>query len=343
MDITRDEFDSLCDDLYEKIKVVLNNVIVDSKFTISDIDDLVMVGGSSRIPKIKEILKEKFGEEKIRDKINPDEAVAIGATWQAHKILKSNSDINIIDITPFSLGVATKSKIPQEQKEGSIMSFLIQKNKEISCRSEVKTYKTVEDNQKYFKIQLYAGENKFCKNNDLLKEFKIDNLPEGKAGTVSLKISLEINKDGILLINAEVESIGKKITEQYSLYEKALSSGEAILKKKVKIKGKEKLDEIKELTDILNEKNKLLKATPDEDQKFRCLKDISDVCSKLIEIYSYLNEQNDSENLYQKLFENYRRILKYYSEMIIISKDEKIVEDLINKIKDIFSKLINII
>ena len=218
------------------------------------------------------------------------------------------------------------------------MSFLIQKNKEISCRSEVKTYKTVEDNQKYFKIQLYAGENKFCKNNDLLKEFKIDNLPEGKAGTVSLKISLEINKDGILLINAEVESIGKKITEQYSLYEKALSSGEAILKKKVKIKGKEKLDEIKELTDILNEKNKLLKATPDEDQKFRCLKDISDVCSKLIEIYSYLNEQNDSENLYQKLFENYRRILKYYSEMIIISKDEKIVEDLINKIKDIFSK-----
>ena len=341
VDITRDEFDSLCDDLYEKIKVVLNNVIVDSKFTISDIDDLVMVGGSSRIPKIKEILKEKFGEEKIRDKINPDEAVAIGATWQAHKILKSNSDINIIDITPFSLGVATKSKIPQEQKEGSIMSFLIQKNKEISCRSEVKTYKTVEDNQKYFKIQLYAGENKFCKNNDLLKEFKIDNLPEGKAGTVSLKISLEINKDGILLINAEVESIGKKITEQYSLYEKALSSGEAILKKKVKIKGKEKLDEIKELTDILNEKNKLLKATPDEDQKFRCLKDISDVCSKLIEIYSYLNEQNDSENLYQKLFENYRRILKYYSEMIIISKDEKIVEDLINKIKDIFSKLIN--
>jgi len=341
VDITREEFNSMCDDLYERIKLVLNKVIVDSKFTISDIDDLVMVGGSSRIPKIKEILKEKLGEEKIRDKINPDEAVAIGATWQAHKIIKSNTDINIIDITPFSLGVATKSKIKQEQDEGSVMSFLIQKNKEISCRSEVKKYKTVEDNQKYFKIQLYAGEDKYCKNNDLLKEFKIDNLPEGKAGTVSLQISLEINKDGILFINAEVESIGKKITEQYSLYEKALSSSEANLKKKVKIKGKEKLDEIKELTDIMNEKNKLLEQSTDDGLKFRCLKDLSDVCSKLIEIYSFLNEQNDSENLYQKLFENYGKILKYYSDMIIICKDEKIVDDLINKIKDIFSKLIN--
>ena len=341
IDITREEFDSKCDDLYERIKGVLDKVIVESNFTLEEIDDLVVVGGSSRIPKIKEILKEKFGEKKIRDKINPDEAVAVGATWQAHKIIKSTSDINIIDITPFSLGVATKSKNPNEQEEGSVMSFLINKNKEISCRSEIRTYKTVEDNQKFFKIQLYAGEDRFCKNNDLLKEFKILNLPQGKAGTVTLKISLEINKDGILYINADVESIGQKVREQYSLYEKTSQISEGKTKKKVKIKGKEKLDEIKELTDIIKEKKKLLETTKDNDQQLRCLQDLSEMVSKLIEIYTSLSEQNDSESLYQKLFENYERILKYYSKMIILSNDEKIIDDLINKIKDIFLKLIN--
>ena len=341
VEITRDEFDSKCDDLYERIKVVLDKVIVDSKFTLEEIDDLVVVGGSSKIPKIKEILKEKFGENKIRDKINPDEAVAIGATWQAHKIIKSNTDTNIIDITPFSLGVATKSKIPNEQGEGSVMSFLISKNKEISCKSEVKTYKTVEDNQKFFKIQLYAGEDRFCKNNDLLKEFKIENLPKGKAGSVTLKISLEIDKDGILSINANVESIGQVVKEKYSLYEKTLQSSEGKSKKKFKIKGKEKLDEIKELTEIMREKKKLLETSTDNEQKFRCLQNLAEVTSQLIKIYTSLSEQNDSDNLYQKLFENYGRILKYYSKMIIISDDEKVIEDLINKIKDIFSKLIN--
>jgi len=223
VDITRAEFDSKCEDLYERIKLVLDKVIVDSKFSLQEIDDIVVIGGSSKIPKIKTILKEKFGEKKIRDQINPDDAVAIGATWQAHKILRANKDeINIIDITPFTLGVAAKSKNIQEQKEGSIMSILIPKNKEISCKSEIKTYKTVEDNQQFFRIQLYAGEDRFCKNNDLLKEFEINNLPEGKAGTVTLKLSLEINRDGILFINAEVESIGQKIQDNIPYMKKPI-------------------------------------------------------------------------------------------------------------------------
>ena len=344
VEITREEFNLICEDLYQRIKNKLDTVIKDSKFTLEEIDDVVVVGGSSRIPKIRTILMEKFGEKKIRDQINPDEAVATGATWQAHKILrsnKSNTDINIIDITPFSLGFAVKSKNPEEQKKGSIMSILIPKDKEISCRSEARVYKTVEDNQKFFRIRLFAGEEKFCKNNKLLKEFEIKNLPEGKAGTVFLKISLEINKDGILFINAEVESIGAKITEQFSLYEKTGSFSLGSSKKKTKIKGKEKLDEIKELTDIMKEKKQLLKTLQTDDQKFRCYKDLSEISSQLIEKYTELSEQNDSDTLYQKLFENYKGILKYYSEMIIISNDEKIIEDLINKITSIFSKLID--
>ena len=339
--ITREDFNSRCEDLYERIKNILDKVIIESKFTKEEIDDLVLVGGSSRIPKIKTILIEKFGNEKIRDKINPDEAVAIGATWQAHKILKSNQDINIVDITPFTLGVATKSKNVEEQKEGSIMSILIPKNKEISCRSAERMYKTVEDNQKFFNIKLYAGENRFCKNNELLKEFRIDNLPEGKAGTVCLKISLEIDKDSILFINAEVESIGKKITEKYSLYDKINQGKEPSTKKVVKIKGKEKLEEIKELNNYMKEKEEYLDTLIDNEQKLKCLKNLTESCENLIEIYSYLSEQNDSDTLYQKLFESYRKILKYYSEMLINNEDDKANEKIINKIKEIFSKLIN--
>ena len=341
VNITRNEFDELCEDLYERIKEVLDKVIVESKLSIEELDDIVIVGGSSRMPKIKTILVEKYGESKIRDKINPDEAVAIGATWQAHKIIKSDKDINIIDITPFSLGVATKNKNPKEKDEGSVMSVLIPKDKEISCRSDERLYKTVEDDQKFFKIQLYAGEDRLCKNNDLLKEFKIENLPKGKAGTVTLKIYLEINKDGIVSVNAESESTGEKITVQYSLYDKIHSTLLQSTKKKVKIEGKEKLEEIKDLTEFMKEKNKLLAKLEDNEQKFKCLKNLTDSCAKLIEIYSNLIEQNDSDNLYQKLIDNYKRILKYYSEMIIINNDPKINDDLMNKIKEIITKLIN--
>ena len=345
IDITKEEFDLLCEDLYEKIKVILNNVITDSKLNIEDIDDIVVVGGSSRIPKIKEILIEKFGEDKIRDQINPEEAVAIGATWQAHKILKSNKDINIIDITPFSLGIGAKSKIPQEQIEGTIMSILIPKYEEIPCKSKVHIYKSAQDNQEFFKIQLYAGENRFCKNNDLLKEFNITNLPKRKKGEVTLTISLEINKDGILFINAEVESIGTKVTEQYSLYEKTHQERENKVKQKPTIyKGQEKLNEIKELNDCMKEKKQNLETLEDNGEKMKCLQFLTESCAKLIDIYSYLKEQNDSDNLYQKLMDNYKRILKYYSDMILISddkNDKKIIEDIINKIKDILSKLIN--
>ena len=341
VEITRSEFDELCEDLYERIKRVLDNVILESKLSLEEIDDIIVVGGSSRIPKIKTILVEKYGASKIRDKINPDEAVAIGATWLSHKIIKSNKDINIIDITPFSLGVATKNKDPNEKDEGSVMSVLIKKNNEISCRSEPRLYKTVEDNQKFFRIKLFAGEDRLCKNNELLKEFEINNIPQGKAGTVTLKISLEINTNGIVFINAEVESTGQKITEQYSLYEKIHPTLLQSSKKKAKIVGKEKLDEIKELSEFMREKNKLLEKTEDNEEKFKILKNLADSCANLIEIYSYLNEQNESESLYQKLIENYKSILKYYSEMILINNDEKEIEDLMNKIKGVITKLIN--
>ena len=341
IEISREKFDEICYDLYEKIKSGLEQILSESKLTLEEIDDVVLVGGSSRIPKVKEILIEKFGEGKIRDKINPDEAVAIGATWQAHKIMKSDASINILDITPYTIGVAAKSKIPEEIKIGNIMSVLIKKNQKMPCKSNKKYYKTVEDNQKFFKIKIYAGENKFVKDNKLIKEFSLDNLPQGPKGSVQLAINIEIDKDGILSINADVESAGITKTEIYSLYEESRNKTEIVIMNNKKIKGKEQLEEIKKITQFMNKKNENLKKTEKSEEKIEILKSLTKNCSKLIEIYESLSEQNDSDSLYQKLFFNYKRILNYYSQLILLEEDKKNIEDIINKIKGILSKLIN--
>ena len=341
IEISREKFDEICYDLYEKIKSGLEQILSESKLTLEEIDDVVLVGGSSRIPRVKEILIEKFGEGKIRDKINPDEAVAIGATWQAHKIMNSDASINILDITPYTIGVAAKSKIPEEIKIGNIMSVLIKKNQKMPCKSNKKYYKTVEDNQKFFKIKIYAGENKFVKDNKLIKEFSLDNLPQGPKGTVQLAIDIEIDKDGILSINADVESAGITKTEIYSLYEESRNKTEIVIMNNKKIKGKEQLEEIKKITQFMNKKNENLKKTEKSEEKIEILKSLTKNCSKLIEIYESLSEQNDSDSLYQKLFFNYKRILNYYSQLILLEEDKKNIEDIINKIKGILSKLIN--
>ena len=239
VEITRDRFNQECEYLYKGIENILDKVLSDSKFKIEEIDDVILIGGSSRIPKIKEMLETKFGSDKIRDNISQDEAVAIGATYQAHKLTGKKGEmgnIDILDITPFTLGVAIKSKIKEERKIGHIMSVLIEKNSKIPTRSNVQFYKTIEDNQSFFRIKIYSGEERFVKNNLLLKEFIINNLPKGKAGTISLNLCFEIDVNGILFINAEVESIGKKVTEKYTLYESSNTCKKKNLKVVLRLK-----------------------------------------------------------------------------------------------------------
>ena len=136
--IKRDEFEELCQDLFEKLRTPLNEALMDAKITSKDIDEIVLVGGSTRIPKIKTFLTEYFRENiKINDSINPDEAVAYGATLMAAKIVikrdKYLSGFNLMDINPLSLGVAVinESKNPDILKEGDIMSVIIKRASKI--------------------------------------------------------------------------------------------------------------------------------------------------------------------------------------------------------------------
>ena len=344
VEITRDRFNQECENLYKRIEIILDKVLADSQFKIEEINEVILIGGSSRIPKIKEILQTKFGSDKIRDNINQDEAVAIGATWQAHKLTGKSEEIgniNILDITPFTLGVAVVSKIKEERKIGRIMSVLIEKNSKIPTRPKIQTYKTIEDNQSFFKIKIYSGEEKFVKDNILLKEFTINNLPKGKAGTISLNISFEVDVNGILIINAEVESIGKKVTEKYTLYESSNSEKKIILKNSIKAKEIEKLDEIRQITEYITNKNEALKKEENDKNKKEYLNDLCESCLKLINIYESLNQDNDSENLYEKIFNYSQLLLSYYSKMIILDDEDKYTPEIIIKIKEIMPKFIN--
>jgi molecular chaperone DnaK (HSP70) len=228
VEITRETFNNECEDLYQKIIKILNKALLEAEFKEDDIDDVVLVGGSSRIPKIKQLLEEKFSSKKIKDNINQDEAVAIGAAWQAYKLTNPSLDLEITDIVPSSLGVGVVSVDEEEQKHGKVMSILIPKNSKIPIKN-TQPYKTIKDDQKYFDVTVYSGENRFCRDNELLTHFTIDKLPKGPAGTVKLSINFAIDKNGILTINSEVSTLDKNTnlqvpsglrkTVKYSIYD----------------------------------------------------------------------------------------------------------------------------
>ena len=350
IEITREKFNEECEDFYQKIKNIIDKVLTESNFTGDIIDDVIMVGGGSKIPKIREILEEKFDPNKIRDKINQDEAVVIGATWKAHKLIKNDKSLKILEIVPSTLGVGAVSKINDERAIGLIMSVLIEKNKPLPAKSEVREYKTIKDNQSFFKIKIYSGEDRYIKNNRLLGVVIVDKLPRGEKGSVILSISFDVDKNGILTIIAEVKSIGKKITEKYSIYSNDDNNkgGKAtkiqsptIINLNNNPESKRQLEEIKNLSKIIDQKKEELSLSND-DNKINILKELCEKCSNIINIYENLRKKNeDSENLYEKLFYYTNLLLKSYTEMIILDKEDSNTDELINKINEELSKYIN--
>ena len=344
VEMTRERFNEECEDFYQKIQNILDKVLIDSQFTSYEIDDVILVGGASKICKIRELLEIKFNPSKIRDKINQDEAVVIGATWKAHKLARKSKELTVLDITPSTLGVATVSKIPEEKKNGLIMSVLIPKNSNLPAKSIIKKYQTIIDNQKYFKIKVYSGEDKYVKNNRLLGEIVIDKLPPGKAKSIILIIWFKVDINGILTANAEVKSIGIKIEKEYSIYNKQNrenTAGKTLICLNNNSESKKKLDEIKDITKLIKEKSSTLNNSQDENEKINLLKELCQNCSNIINIYTALRKENDSENLYEKYLYFSKLLFNFYSQILILDKDVKNCSDILNKIKEEIPNFIN--
>ena len=194
--ITREEFENICQTKFNKCIETLKSTLDDSKISKKDINEIILVGGSSRIPKIRKMISDFFENHKLNQTINPDEAIAQGAAMEAALKSKIQNEeletLKVINVCPLSIGKGLR--------EGR-MSVIIKKNTPIPCEAS-KSYVTGEDNQEKFMIDIYEGEREFIKDNLLLDKFYIKNIRKAPKGQVALKIVLSIDENSILKVRA---------------------------------------------------------------------------------------------------------------------------------------------
>ncbi|HEX7008456.1 MAG TPA: molecular chaperone DnaK [Phycisphaeraceae bacterium] len=197
--ITRAKFEQLCDDLFQRLRVPVTKALEDANLKASDIDEVVLVGGSTRMPKVQQIVKEVFNKEPNKS-INPDEVVAIGAAIQGAVLEGDVKDVLLLDVTPLSLGIETL---------GGVMTVLIPRNTTIPTeKSEV--FSTAADNQTEVTIHVLQGEREFAKDNRTLGRFNLGGIPPAPRGLPQIEVTFKIDANGILNVSAKDKATGKQ-------------------------------------------------------------------------------------------------------------------------------------
>lgn len=210
--LSRAKLESLCSTIFERLVKPCKQAMSDAGITNSQIDEVILVGGSTRMPKVQEIVKDFFGKAPNKS-VNPDEVVAIGAAIQGGILTGSVSDVLLLDVTPLSLGIETL---------GGVATKLIERNTTIPTKKS-QVFSTAEDNQDSVEIHIVQGERELAKDNKSLGKFKLEGIPAAPRGTPQIEVTLDIDANGILSVTAKDKGTGKeqsiKITNSSGLTE----------------------------------------------------------------------------------------------------------------------------
>jgi molecular chaperone DnaK len=197
--ISRAKLESLCADVFKRLLEPCKKALADAQLNPSQIEEVILVGGSTRIPKVQQMVKDFFGKEPNKS-VNPDEVVAIGAAIQGGILAGSVGNVLLLDVTPLSLGIETL---------GGVMTKLIERNTTIPTRKS-QVFSTAEDNQTAVDIRVLQGEREFAKDNKVLGQFKLEGIPAARRGVPQVEVSFDIDANGIVHVSATDKASGKE-------------------------------------------------------------------------------------------------------------------------------------